>query len=506
LVCGVNTIEACPVEKQAGTILIVDDTLDNLDLLSRLLTRKGYKVLTAINGIEALDIIPVALPDLILLDICMPEMDGYTLCRRLKADPDLSNIPVIFLSALDETSAKLKAFETGGIDYITKPFQMEEVLARVTTHLSLQRLQQQLRLQNLQLQDQITARRYAEQRYRSIFENSVLGMFQATPDGHFLKANAALARIYGYASPDELINSMTNIGRQLYVRPGRRQELMAYLRQFEQVSDFESQIYQKDGTIIWISESIRTAEDDTGALLCFEGIVEDITERKQTEVELWRQRRKAEQLLLNIFPQKIAEKLKRQQGMIADNYDDVTVLFADVVNFTALSSRVSAKELVDLLSRIFKAFDQLAEQYGVEKIKTIGDGYMMAAGVPGRRTDHASALAKVALAMQESISQFWLVLGEPCQLRIGLSTGSVIAGVIEGKRSSFDLWGETVNLASRMQTCCPVGGIQVTESTYQALKEEYDFAARGVIPVKGVGERLTYLLIGEKTNRLNLTE
>jgi class 3 adenylate cyclase len=256
--------------------------------------------------------------------------------------------------------------------------------------------------------------------------------------------------------------------------------------------------------MIWISESVWTVRDQDGNLMFFEGTVEDITERKQTEAELRHQRQDAERLLLNIFPQMIAERLKRQRGTIAENYDNVTVLFADVVNFTALSGRISAKELVSLLNRIFSAFDQLAQRYGVEKIKTIGDGYMAAAGVPARRPNHPQAIAEMAIAMQETITQFLSDDGQPFQLRIGISTGPVVAGVIGTSRFSFDLWGETVNLASRMQTLGLPGEIQVTAATYEALKAEWDLEERGLIEVKGVGAMRTFLLKGKKPYRVEV--
>lgn len=499
-----SNVTAVPLstDEVSGRVLIVDDIPENLEFLSRVLTRRGYVVQTAISGEVALAMLRPYNPDLILLDICMPGLDGYQVCQELKADPETSNIPIIFLSALDEEEAKIRAFEVGGVDYITKPARTAEVLARVKTHLTLQRLQQQLRLQNQQLQQEIAARQQADDRYRSIYENSILGIFQISPDGRFLSANPALAQIYGYDSPEELIRSINHIGQQLYIRAGRWQELSAYVRHMNEVTDFESQVYQKDGQMIWISESVWTVRDQDGNLMFFEGTVEDITERKQTEAELRHQRQDAERLLLNIFPQMIAERLKRQRGTIAENYDNVTVLFADVVNFTALSGRISAKELVSLLNRIFSAFDQLAQRYGVEKIKTIGDGYMAAAGVPARRPNHPLAIAEMAIAMQETITQFLSDDGQPFQLRIGISTGPVVAGVIGTSRFSFDLWGETVNLASRMQTLGLPGEIQVTAATYEALKAEWDLEERGLIEVKGVGAMRTFLLKGKKPYRV----
>jgi len=488
-------------QEASDRILIVDDTPHNIDLLSKLLTRKGYTVQAAMSGDEALGLVHAVPPQLILLDICMPGMDGYEVCQTLKANPSTCDIPVIFLSALDEIEAKIKAFQVGGVDYVTKPFRNGEVIARVKTHLTLQRLQKDLQLQNLRLQHEVNARQQAEDQYRSIVENSVLGIFQASPDGRFLSANTALAEIYGYASAADLIQGMTNIGQQLYVRSGRLQEMTAYLRQFGQVSDFESQVYRRDGSVIWISENVRTVKDETGNIRLLEGIVEDITERKNTEAELRHQRRETERLLLSILPQPIAERLKRNQGTtIADSFDDITVMFADVVNFTALSSRIPPADLVELLNQIFSAFDQLAAKYGVEKIKTLGDGYMAAAGLPVYRPDHAEAIADLALGMQHTISQFHSDQTEPFALRIGICTGPVVAGVIGTQRFIYDLWGDTVNLASRMQSQGASGEIQVTETTYQRIHRKYELEERGRIDVKGRGEMMTYWLKGKKPN------
>lgn len=483
--------------KILGNILIVDDVPNNLVLLSRLLERKGYRVRTAQSGELALEAIASSLPELILLDICMPDMDGYALCQKLKSSDETCDIPIIFVSALGEVFDKIKAFTAGGVDYITKPFHLAEVLARVETHLTLKRLQQELQLKNARLQHEITERQKAEDKYRSIFENCLEGIFQTTPDGQYLSANPALARIYGYSSPEAMIATVTNI-RNLYARPGRREELNAYLRRYAEVESFESQVYRQDGSLIWISENVRVVKDEVNSILYYEGTVQDITERRETQAQLRHQRQETERLLLSILPQSIAERLKRKPETIADSFADVTVLFADLVNFTPLSMRVSPKELVELLNQIFSTFDQLAEQYQLEKIKTIGDEYMVAGGLPKPHPNHAEAMADMALAMQESIAKFPTGCSEPFQLRIGLNTGSVVAGVIGTKKFSYDLWGGTVNLASRMESQGKAGAIQVAPATYEQLKHKYRLEERGPIAVRGFGELTTYWLLGKK--------
>lgn len=207
----------------------------------------------------------------------------------------------------------------------------------------------------------------------------------------------------------------------------------------------------------------------------------------------------SERLLLNILPRPVAERLKQGESTIADSFADVTVLFSDFVDFTKLSTGIPPKMLVGRLNEIFSTFDQLCERHGIEKIKMIGDAYMAVAGVPTPRADHAAAASDLALAMQEEAARFRAGDGPPFRLRIGLNSGPVVAGVIGTKKFAYDLWGDTVNIASRMESHAPTGGILVTDSTYQKLKENYSFKPGRVIQVKGGGEVLTYLLLGRKS-------
>jgi len=208
------------------------------------------------------------------------------------------------------------------------------------------------------------------------------------------------------------------------------------------------------------------------------------------------ERQKSEQLLLNILPGPIANRLKESSSTIADSFADVTVLFADIVNFTAFSADVSPIDLVDILNNIFSTFDMLAEEHGLEKIKTVGDAYMVVGGLPTPRHDHAEAVANMALDIQTAIHQYQNNSGEPFQMRIGINTGPVVAGVIGAKKFIYDLWGDTVNIASRMETHGQPGRIQVTQPTYDLLWEEYLFEERGQINVKGMGVMQTYWLLG----------
>lgn len=227
--------------------------------------------------------------------------------------------------------------------------------------------------------------------------------------------------------------------------------------------------------------------------------VEERTMALQTALAaLQYQQEQSERLLLNILPEEIAHRLKHSFDTIADNFTDVTVLFADIVGFTQLSSRISPSELVGLLNEIFSAFDHLAEKHGLEKIKTIGDAYMVVGGLPTPRPDHAEAIAEMALDMQEAIEKLSCDRGEFIKLRIGINSGAVVAGVIGIKKFSYDLWGDTVNTASRMESHGLPGCIHVTSATYELLKDKYLFENRGTIKIKGKGEMTTYFIKGRK--------
>lgn len=358
-------------------ILVVDDTPHNVRLLSIILSQQGYQVRKALNGERAIATVQEFPPDLILLDVMMPEMNGYEVCEQLKASPKTRSIPIIFLSALDDVSDKLKAFEVGAVDYITKPFQEKEVLARVENHLTIQSQQRLLEEQNSRLE-------------------------------------------------------------------------------------------------------------------------KEIKKRKRVELALRLAQEKSERLLLNILPAKIAEKLKKSEGSIASRFESATVLFADIVGFTSLAARISPLELVSLLNQIFSDFDKLTEKHSLEKIKTIGDAYMVAGGLPVPREDHAEAIADMALDMQSAIANFQTDIGASFAIRIGIHTGPVVAGVIGTKKFTYDLWGDTVNVASRMESLGLPGYIQVTAAIWELLKDKYVFEERGAISVKGKGDLITYWLKSKK--------
>jgi adenylate cyclase len=326
-------------------ILIVEDAPSNILSLTAVLGNRGYRISAATNGHQAIELLNRLRPDLILLDVMMPELDGFETCRRIKATPRWREIPLIFLTSRNEADDIVRGFELGAVDYVAKPFNPAELLARVGTHLSVDRL------------------------YR---EN--------------------------------------------------------------------------------------------------------------------------QQLLLNVLPAPIAAQLKHHSGIIADGFDDVSVLFADIVGFTSLAASMAPTALVELLNRVFSSFDELVDANGVEKIKTIGDAYMVAGGLLQQHADHLSAMAIMALAMQARVRD----LSKSCEglsLRIGLHTGQVTAGVIGTRKFSYDIWGDSVNIASRLQTQGLPNTVHVSEAVFGRLRDRFEFRERGEIDLRGCGPARTYLLL-----------
>ena len=221
-----------------------------------------------------------------------------------------------------------------------------------------------------------------------------------------------------------------------------------------------------------------------------------IVELDQAYSMLNTERDRSERLLLNVLPEDVATRLKHGQETIADSFAEVTVLFADIVDFTSLSARIAPEQLVSMLNRIFSVFDGLAEKYALEKIKTIGDAYMLVSGLNGLHPDRPEAVAEMALDMQKALYTLSQITGIDLKARIGIDSGPVVAGVIGTKKFIYDLWGDTVNTASRMESQGLAGRIQVTQRYYERLLDKYQFEERGVIQVKGKGEMTAYLLNG----------
>jgi guanylate cyclase len=224
--------------------------------------------------------------------------------------------------------------------------------------------------------------------------------------------------------------------------------------------------------------------------------VKEQLKHEQAMLEI--EQEKSEKLLLNILPKPIAQRLKAGEKVIADEYDKAVILFADIVEFTSVSQYIAPKMLVENLNKIFTHFDQLVEKYGLDKIKTIGDAYMVASGLNGINYGQVRNMADLALSMACDIQNFSLDGQTKCDLRIGIHIGSVTAGVIGSKKFSYDVWGDAVNTASRMESSGEAGKIQVSEEFYKYIKEDYDFLHRGKMEIKGKGLMDLYFLIKKR--------
>jgi guanylate cyclase len=221
-----------------------------------------------------------------------------------------------------------------------------------------------------------------------------------------------------------------------------------------------------------------------------------VKEKNRAYELLEAERERSENLLLNVLPEEIAPRLKESDGTIADQFESASVLFADIVGSTPLFAHMEPREIVDWLNEIFSAFDALTERYGLEKIRTIGDNYMVASGAPRRRPDHAQALARMALEMRAELEGIPPRNGHQISFRMGINSGPMVGGVIGKTKFHYDLWGDTVNIASRMESHCEVGKIQVSRATQDLIKDEFLLEPRGVIEIKGRGEMETWFLTG----------
>ena len=252
---------------------------------------------------------------------------------------------------------------------------------------------------------------------------------------------------------------------------------------------------------VWFTSTMLALNVTVGGTIVFTLLALFANQLQEALAALRSAQDRAENLLLNILPRSIADKLKAEPQTIADQFSEASILFADVVDFTPRAEHLPPADVVGMLDNLFSHFDTLAERYGLEKIKTIGDCYMVAAGVPNPRADHARALALLALDMLNAVRAGQAVGYLGLELRIGINSGPVVAGVIGRKRFLYDLWGDAVNIASRMETHGTSGHIQITRATYDLLKDEFRCEARGTVSVKGKGEMETWYLLGREQTR-----
>jgi PAS domain S-box-containing protein len=345
-----------------------------------------------------------------------------------------------------------------------------------------------------------------EQYLRLILDNIPQQVFWKDTNLVFLGCNQNWAEAAQLDDPDEIVGKtdFDLLPDPAIAEQFRTQDRQIIATDTPQIHFIAPKVRSLDGKKSWLDISKIPIHDSYQNVIGILGVVEDITLRKQAEEALAIEQERSEKLLLNVLPQAIADQLKQSlnllqernsKALIAESYDEVSVLFADIVSFTNLSANISAADLVGLLNRIFLVFDDLCEKHGIEKIKTIGDAYLAVGGLPSPRTDHAEAIANMALDIQHEINQFRTYEGHAIAVRVGINTGSVIAGVIGKKKFTYDLWGDTVNIANRMESHGIPGKIQVTEATYQRLQDRYQFERRGIVDVKGKGEMATYWLL-----------
>ncbi len=340
-----------------------------------------------------------------------------------------------------------------------------------------------------------------EEKYRHIIQNVSSVIVRWDPQGYIQFINSYGLQFFDYQETeiigqklsDTLIPQIETSGRDL-------SQLSEQICQYpERYLIHENENIRRNGERVWVTWVNQPIYNEYGELIEILSVATDTTERRRAEEALRIEQEKSEQLLLNILPKQIADQLKQNPGeVIAEKFDEVTILFADIVGFTPLSERLQAMELVNLLNHIFSTFDQLAAVLDLEKIKTIGDAYMVAAGLPISREDHAEVIADMALSMQVAVDHFLFDQGENLQIRMGINTGMVVAGVIGTQKFIYDLWGDTVNIAYRMESTGEPGKIQVTQATYEQLKDKYLLQKRGIVEVKGKGSMSTYWLLGRK--------
>ena len=382
-----------------ASILVVDDLEANVRLLERTLRGAGYAfVASTMDPYEVCELHRKNRYDLILLDLQMPGMDGFQVMEGLKEIEAGGYLPVLVVTA--QPGHKLRALQAGAKDFVSKPFDLVEVLTRANNMLEVRLLHTETKNHAKML----------EQTLREVEESR------------------------------ELIRRQSNEVKTLYDKIVVEQKL-------------------------------------------------------------------SERLLLNVLPRAIGERLKGRREeigdsfpeVIADSFPEATVLFADIVGFTKFSTGVSPERLVVLLNEIFTDYDTIADNRGLEKIKSIGDAYMAAAGLPVPVDDHAVRAAHMALDMLDALARFNERSGYRFQIRIGINSGAVVAGVIGKRKFIYDLWGAAVNTASRMESHGVAGRVQITEATRSRLGEPFLFEERGAIDVKDMGELRTWFLTGRSS-------
>ena len=465
-------------------MLLIEDNPTDYFLLQKSLTqaKKKLDVVHVESLKEAIDCLKKRDFDIVLSDLFLPDSNGLDTVKKMyTVAPD---VPIVVLTGLDNEDIAIAALREGTQDYLFKGEIYQSNLLIRAIHYAIERHNLSEKL------------RQSETRYRGVVEDQTALICRFLPDGTLTFANQVFCSFLG-----KLKENLRGLNFLEIFAEADRERVRSYLATLtweNQVGKMENAFVVPKGKMRWYQWTNRAIFDQMRNLVEFQSIGWDITEQIQADTALRLEQIKTEQLLLNILPAPIAQKLKQEEeDTIAEEFEEVTVMFADIVGFTQFATRTAPKNLVEILNHIFSKFDDLTEHYGLEKIKTIGDAYMVAGGLPLAKKNHAEAIAKMALDMQGAINNFTFQCADALTLRIGIHTGSVVAGVIGKQKFSYDLWGDTVNIASRMESHGVPGQIQVSEVTYERLQEQFLFEKRGSIQVKGKGKMMTYFLKGK---------
>ncbi len=514
-------------DSSPGSILIVDDIPHNLHVLSAILSRSGYNVRIAKNGARALETIRMEQPDLILLDIMMPGMDGYTVCEHLKADEQTREIPIIFISALDATEDKLKAFTVGGMDYITKPFQDKEVLARVRTHVALRReMAERIRAEKAS-QRQAERLKILHEIDQSILAAQSPGAIALAAIGRIrqlIPCQRAIAMAITQSGQVETLavessgtiemDADANVYREMFeTRPmsmgwvqgcddldgvPRRSAIQQALytagaRSYIAVPLFihnelvGSLNLEADRANIFTPDHIAIASE-VAVLLAV--AIRQAQLHEQTRQE----RQKSDALLLNILPVSVANDLKEKGKVTPQSFKNVTIYFSDIVGFTSISEQYEPAFLIDELNDIFTAFDNIMEKNQCERIKTIGDAYMAVCGMPEENENHARNIVQSAIENVAYLRERNLQSKVKWEIRVGIHSGEVVGGVVGIKKYIYDVFGDAVNTAARMESHSEPMRINVSETTCQLAQDQFSFVERKEVMVKGKGDMKMYFV------------
>lgn len=332
--------------------------------------------------------------------------------------------------------------------------------------------------------------------YRSIYDHAPdMQVSVEAGSGRVIECNQTLLKRLGYTKEEVLSKTIF----ELY-HPDDVEKVQENVRTFSETGKLvytELRALKNDGETIEISLNYVPVIDEQGKILYSNAALRDVSELRQAQRELDAERVRTEELLLNTLPKSIVERLKKSPSVIADRLANSTILFCDIRGFTEMSSQISPDRLISTLNVVFSEFDHLVSFYDVEKIKTIGDAYMVAGGLPVPRDDHAEVIGELALEMRSALDRLNQIFDHPLQVRVGINSGPVVAGVIGKKKLAYDLWGESVNTAAHLQTEGNAGEILVGEATYKLIKDKFIFEDRGEIKIKG-GQRVQTFVLKSK--------